>query len=80
MSGIHHIVLKYLDQISKLEDFQMKQQMENLESIYTNEYAQKYRRGLRVVPYALIRQKELYLRGFYFHLMGYHDTALIFYS
>ena len=51
-----------------------------MESIFTNDYAKKYRRGLQVIPYALIRQKELYLRGFYFHLIGYHDEALLFYS
>ena len=48
-------VLKYLNQISKLKVIQKQQSEDNQKDIFTKGYAKEHRKGLRVIPYNMIR-------------------------
>ena len=75
---LNRTALTYLDMIDDLERLQRRQDNPNL--LYTAEFANRNRRGLKVISYEYIRQYEAYCKGLCMHQCGYINKALAYYS
>ena len=67
--------LRYLNMINDLSDVQnqiryikdLPENCRNKDYLTTQEFANVYRRGLRVTSYEYCKQMEAYCKGFYLH-------------
>ena len=64
--------------INMIPDVQRNQ--DQIEDLYTKEYANNHRKGLQVMPWQQLTQYREYLKGFYFHSRGDLKEALRFYT